>query len=151
MPASELARNNSKVIDKAVKRLQANADTIIEKGMKRLLADAMAYALDVHDAEHFGHRTTEDSYGWALVKRGRVVALETNKGKHGKGEAERQLRDVASGVSKDGWVGIVLASMTAQRDTGKPIIFVVDYEIGVLNFTADEIKDYFNVYFKPIA
>ena len=32
----------------------------------------------------------------------------------------------------------------------KPIYFEIDYEIGVLEFTADEIAEHFHEYFKQI-
>lgn len=145
------ARRNDSIVKKALQRLSHDKDVIIENGMKRLLNDAMEYAISIHDHEHFGHRSTDNSYGWCLLHDGEIKQIFVNTGRHGEGEAALQLREAASRINKSGWVGIVLASMTVANQKGRPIYFQVDYEMGVLEMTMDEIKDYFNVYFKPIS
>lgn len=144
-------RDNNRTIDKAFKRLVLNKDKIVEAGMKRLMAYAMDYALSSHDHVHWGHRTTGDSYGWALVHNGSIVALNINAGHHGEGEAERQLRQAVGSVSSSGWVGILLASLRVENDRNSSILFNIDYELDLLNATQDEIRDYFTQYFKPIS
>ena len=144
-------RENNRKIDKAFQRLVLQKDEIIKAGMLRLMDDAMAYAISIHDSTHWGHRSTGDSYGWALVHNGGIVALKVNTGHHGEGEAERQLRQAVGSVRSTGWVGILLASLRVENDRQSSILFQIDYEIGVLNFTQDEIKDYFTNYFKPIG
>lgn len=148
--ASRYERRNDTTIRKAFRRLQVNKDSVIEDGMRRLLKDATEYAVSVHDHEHFGHRITGNSYGWALVHDGAVKHIQVNSGKHGQGDAEDQLRSVAGRINREGWVGIILASMYMEFGRRKPIYFEVDYEIGVLDFTQDEIADHFAEYFRPI-
>lgn len=144
------ASRNSKVIQKGFDRLRRNKDSVIEDGMARLLNDAVAFAISRHDHEHFAHRVSANSYGWALLFNGGIRRLWTNGGNHGQGNAEEQLRNVASSVTKDGWVGIILASMSMAYGRRKPFYFEVDYERGIFNLTQDEISDRFNEYFKPI-
>lgn len=149
--ATFASRRNDLIVRNAFKRLEANKETMIESGMVRLLGDAVQYAISIHDHEHFGHRITGDSYGWALVHNGAIKRMQVNGGRHGQGDAEDQLRDVARGVTKEGWVGIILSSMSMAFGNRKPIYFEVDYEMGILDMTQDEIQDHFNDYFKPIT
>lgn len=144
------SQRNDQVVKNALERLSRDKDVIIEDGMQRILSDAMNYAISIHDYEHFGHRTTDNSYGWCLLHNGEIKHIFVNDGRHGEGEAGMQLRDAASSINKSGWVGIILASMTVTNEKGRPIYFEIDYEMGVLDMTIDEIKDNFNVYFKPI-
>lgn len=144
-------QRNERCIQRAFKRLSARKDAIVEDGMSRLLNDAVAYAISIHDYEHFGHRITGNSYGWALLFDGSIKRIWTNEGRHGQGDAEDQLRSVAQGVRKGGWVGIILSSMSMSFGRRKPIYFEVDFEMGVLESTKDEIADYFKDYFRPIA
>ena len=144
-------RRNDVVVRNAFKRLEASKDAAIESGMVRLLGDAVQYAISIHDHEHFGHRITGDSYGWALLHNRTIKQMQVNGGRHGQGDAEDQLREVARGVTKDGWVGIILSSMLMAFGNRKPIYFEVDYEMGILDMTQDEIRDHFTEYFKPIT
>lgn len=143
--------SNRRVIKKAFEKLKNNKDAIIEDGMSRLLNDAVAYAISIHDIEHFGHRTTGNTYGWALLLDGVIKRIWTNAGRHGQGDAEEQLREVSRMAKQSGWVGIILSSMYLSFGRRKPIYFEVDYELGVIYMTQDEIKDHFTEYFKPIA
>lgn len=142
---------NERVIRRAFSRLSKNKDKVIEEGMCKLLKDAMEYAISIHDHEHFAHRINDNSYGWALLHDRSVVRLQVNGGRHGHGDAEDQLQNAVRSVTKDGWVGVILASMLLQFGRKKPVYFEVDYEIGVLDFTKDEIADYFTKYFRPLA
>ena len=144
-------KDNQRAIKRGLDWLTKVKDEVIERGMLKLLPDAMAYALSIHDETHFGHRITEDSHGWALVKDGRIVKIEVNEGHHGKGDAHKQLQNVAQSITTPGYVGIVLSSLNANREDGRPIIFEIEYELGVLFFTADEIADHFSQYFKRIS
>lgn len=145
------AQGNSRTILNAFNRLRKSKDRVIEAGFPRLLNDAMLYAISIHDHEHFGHRTHDNSYGWALVHDGKVVRMQVNGGQHGHGDAEDQLRTVAGRITRKGWVGVILASMIASYGRRKPFYYEVDYEMGILDMTQDEIQDHFTEYFKPIA
>lgn len=144
-------QQNDRRIKAAFDRFAKRKDAIIEDGMRRLMKDAMEYALDLHDYEHHAHRTHEDSYGWAVLHDGQIKHLQVNGGRHGHGLAEAQIRDVATRAKQTGWVGILLASMVLEYEKRKPTFFEVDYEMGILNATADEIGDFFKEYFKPIS
>lgn len=144
-------KSNEKAIDRGLDWLKSVQERVAEDGMLRILREATAYALFLHDHGHFGHRIAEDSHGWALVKDGKIVNIEVNEGHHGKGDARAQLESVAAGVSNRGYVGIVLASMSAKRNSGKPILFEIDFEMWVLSLTSDNIRENFPYYFKPIG
>ena len=144
-------KQNEQAVKRGLEWLTKVRDAVEEQGMVSLLRDSMAYAIDLHGHEHFGHRITGDSYGWALVKNGLIIQMEVNEGNHGNGDATEQLRVVSREVKAKGYVGIVLASMKAFREDGRPIMFEVDFEHGVLGITADEIRDNFSMYFKPIS
>jgi len=143
-------KSNEKAIKRGLNWLSATKDVIIRRGMVELLQEASAYAIELHDAMHFGHRIAEDSHGWALVKDGSIVMMQVNAGNHGEGHAREQMRDVADSINNKGYVGIILASMTANREDGRPIIFAIDFEMDVLNITADAIRANFYKFFRPI-
>ena len=144
-------KQNEKAVKRGLKWLTARRDTILMRGMCDLLRVSSAFALTLHDQTHFGHRIAADSHGWALVKDGRVEFLEVNEGSHGRGTASQQLREAASKVPNKGYVGIILASMDAVRENGRPIIFELEFEMDVMNITIDEIKSNFYEYFKPLS
>ena len=143
-------RQNEKAVKRGLNWLTDRRDAILRRGMVELLEEAASFAMHLHDQTHFGHRIVADSHGWALVKDGKVELLQVNDGNHGEGNATRQLREAASKVPSNGYVGIVLASMTAARENGRPIIFELEFEMDVMNITIDEIKSNFYDYFKPI-
>lgn len=142
---------NSVVINRAFSRIRRSEETIIKNGMRRILKEAMEYALSQHDHDHFGHRIHENSYGWALVHNGKLVELQINGARHGHGDAKDQLREVAAGIGRKGWVGIVLASMVLEFNGRKPVYFEIDYEVGIFAATTDKVEDWFKTYVKPMA
>lgn len=147
------SRNDSRN-EKAIKRgldwLSRRRDEILRRGMIELLQEAAEYSIHLHDSSHFGHRTTRDTHGWALVKNGKIEYMQVNDGNHGEGDASEQLRDAAGKVKPTGYVGIVLASFSATREDGRPIIFEIEYEVDVMNATIGEIKRNFHKFFKPV-
>ena len=142
---------NSAEIKRSFSRLRKSEESVVKNGMRRILNDAMEYAISVHDHHHFGHRTNDNSYGWALVHDGKLVELHINGARHGHGDAEEQLQDVARGIGRKGWVGILLASMVLEFNRRKPIYFEIDYEIGIFAATTDKVEEWFKTYFKPIV
>lgn len=148
---SKYERQNERAIDRGLKWLKTSGDAIIQNGMITLLKEASEFAISLHDHQHFGHRVAADSHGWALVKDGRVLQMEVNEGRHGQGKAHKQLRDVAQSIATPGYVGILLASMSANREDGRPIMFEIEFEIDVLSMSADEIRSNFDKYFKTIS
>lgn len=143
-------QRNGQAIKRGLNWLTKQKDEITERGLKEILPDAMAYAREVHDHAHFGHRILRDSYGWAVVHDGKIVALEVNQGNHGHGEATAQLQEVAK-EHPEGWVGLVLASMVGEVEGGRKkheVFFVEEYELDIMHATVDEIRDFFPAYFK---
>ena len=142
---------NSLVIKRAFSRLRKSEEKMVQDGMRRIMKDSMEYALSQHDHNHFGHRIHENSYGWALVHNGKIVELQINGARHGHGDAENQLTEIAGGIGRKGWVGILLASMLLEFNGRKPVYFEIDYEVGIFAATTDKVEDWFKTYFKPIV
>lgn len=138
---------NASVIKKGFSRLSRSKDNVIEAGMKDLLENAMLAALSFHDASHWIHKSTENSYGWCLLHDGRAVASKTNEGRHGTGNAYQQLMAASRVVSQNGWVGILLASLAGEV----PMYFAVNYEEWILLLTAQDIRENWRLFFNPIS
>lgn len=148
-----LERRNDTVIQRGFNRLLSNKDRALGEGMKDLMENAMLYALGEHDATHWFHKSTENSYGWCAVHNGQVVATKVNEGRHGGGNALVQLMSASKEVPQSGWVGIVLASFRVGDDRPSPRMFYfsVDYEMEILARTASHSQSEFSRFFKPIA
>jgi len=145
--ATRYEKRNERVIRNAFKRLPASKDRVARKGLEDLLENAMLYALGEHDHRHWLHKSTANSYGWAIVHNGSVVAHKVNEGRHGDGNAYSDMMSVARGVSQSGWIGILLASMHGDR----PMYFAVDYERALLEETADVTKENFGLFFNIVT
>lgn len=150
---ANLEQRNNSVIQKGFARVLANKDLAIEQGMRDLLENAMLYALGEHDATHWYHKSTENSYGWCILHDGHGVAHKVNEGRHGGGNAYEQLMAASREVPQTGWVGIILASFRAGDDRPNPRMFYfsVDYEMEILLRTASHVQSDFKRFFKPIA
>jgi hypothetical protein len=140
------AKNNV-VVRRGFKRLSTSKDRVIEAGMKDLMENAMLAALSFHDATHWLHKSTENSYGWCVLHDGRSVAVKTNEGRHGGGNAYQQLMAASRLVSQTGWVGILLASLEGDR----PMYFAVNYEEWILLLTAQDIQQNWRLFFNVIS
>lgn len=149
---SHIQKNNA-AIKRGFKRLSENKDLVIENGLKDLLENAMLFAIGEHDAHHWFHKSTENSYGWCIVHNGNGVALKVNEGRHGGGNAQEQLMAASRTVSQSGWVGILLASFRVGDDRPNPRMFYfnVDYEMLVLANTYDNAESQFHRFFKPLV
>ena len=145
-----LERKNDYAIKRGFRWLVSVEQKITERGMLAMLADSLAMAIEIHDNVHFGHRVTENSFAWGLVKDGVLVAYDVNEGHHGHGDAAEQLKSLASTMPPGKWVGIVLADMTAERSDrkNKTIAFDERYEDWVLLITEEEAKSNYPHYFK---
>lgn len=144
--------NNMRIVERGLKILTEHKDRIIEAGMRDLMENAMLYAIGEHDNNHWFHKSTGDSYGWALIHNGSAVAHKVNEGVHGDGYAYEQLMEASREVPQTGWVGILLASFRAGNDRPTPRMFLfdVEYERVILNSTKIHIEDHFDEFFKPI-
>lgn len=145
MAGSKYIAQNHRVILTAFDRLSRNADAIILDGMTRVAQAGLEYLLQAHN-EHspwMAHPFENDTLAGVVAHNGEVVASFTHNGGEGdlpgsaSDEAERMLRDTS------GWVAVILSDMKGW--------YRVDYEIGFLAVSADEVKANFNRFFKPIA
>ena len=138
----ESANNN--VISKAFSRLKANEEEIVKKGMYGLLEAGLEYLNDAHEV-WMHHENEADTLGWALIHDGEILEIVSQvKGEPTPyGNAIGRLQEIASGVT-DGWVGIILSDMTNDW-------YRVDWEMGFLFQSADEVRNHFSEFFKPIS
>ena len=144
---------NMSAFKKGFARLSSDKDRIIEAGMRDLMESAMLNALGEHDATHWFHKSSENSYGWCVVHDGNAVAIRVNEGRHGTGNAYGQLMSVVGEVPQAGWVGILLASFVGgdERPKYRIIYFDVDFEMTILDEVMNHIETEFDSYFKPLT
>lgn len=137
-------RQNEKVIEKAFKRFQKNAEVIIKSGMYDLLSDAVNVALELHDDTHRSHLSLGDTYGWMLLINGRIDKLEVTAHGDKVGEATMMLKNYATRLPSVGIIGIVMAGMKPAN------FFSINYEKGILDNTITITRQTFLQYFKAI-
>ena len=137
-------RQNEKVIKNAFGRFMKSEETIIRIGMIQLLSDAVKTALELHDERHQAHITYGDTYGWMLVRNGKIVKIEVEAKGERVGDASQMLRSYAGKVPNTGWVGIVMAGLHPAN------FFKVSYEKGILENTIQITRQNFFQYFKKI-
>lgn len=136
---------NKSVIYKAFARLNKSEEAVIKNGMYGLLNAALEWLHEAHD-EWMHHENESDTLGWALIHDGQVLeAVSQSKGEWtARGDALGRLQRIASEVPSGAWVGVVLSDMANNW-------YRVDWEMGFLSYSADEVKSHFHDFFKPVA
>lgn len=137
-------RQNKQTIKNNFQHLRNMRDEVVRNGMYNLLEDAVQIALELHDENHQAHIEIGDTYGWVLIHNGKIEDLMVVSTPQNEGRATEQLRKKASGVSKRGWIGIVMAGLEPAN------YFSVTYESNLLYYTTLEIKQNFLYYFTAI-
>ena len=142
------ASQNKAVIDRAFNKLRKSEDEAITNGMYGLLNAGLEYLHEAHDMHRPGmyHEMEDNTLGWALIHNGKVLeVVSQSKGEwtpHG--DAIGRLQALAAETPKDAWVGIILSDMANNW-------YRVDYEMGFLAYSADEVMEHFHEFFKPIT
>ena len=95
----------------------------------------------MNPAVHHHNIDERDTLGWAIFHDGTLVKSEAQDKGPITGNVLSKLEAIGSGTS--GWVGIVMSEMTFNW-------YRVDWEIGFLNYSVEEIKRNFKSIFKPI-
>lgn len=139
-----MKKRNEQTIKNAFARFRQAKDEVIRSGMYALLEDAVQVALEAHDEKHQSHIELGDTYGWMLLHNGRIEEIAVVATDNNVGKATDKLRRQASKVSKNGWVGVVMAGMEPAS------FFTVIYEIGILDYTVQVTKYNFFQYFKAL-
>lgn len=142
--ASSESRNN-KVIQNAFSRFLKNEESVTREGMCVLAKAGLDYLIDAHDfhAQLMMHTTENDTMGYAVAHNGTIVASGSHNGGDFDlpGSAKEEAEALLS--STTGWVAIILSDMEGW--------YRVDYEEDFLFYAADEIRENFHTFFKPIA
>ena len=139
---------NKATIDKAFNRFINREEAIITDGMYGLLNAGLEYLHEAHDMHRPGmyHETENDTIGWALIHNGKILeVVSQSKGEwtpHG--DAVGRLQAIAAEVPLGAWVGIILSDMANNW-------YRVDYEMDFLGYSADEVREHFHEFFKPIT
>lgn len=136
---------NDRRIDRGFDGLLSLSDKVAEVGMRKLLQACVDFSLEKHDPEHPLHTILGDTYGWALLHDGKIVDIAVTEGEKMVGDTAAQLQAMASGISDEGWTGILMAGMN------HPSYYSVEYEQSILNQTIRITPTFFTRYFKPIT
>lgn len=137
-------KKNIRVIEKAFDRLDRHKEKAIEEGMVRMLHAGLTKLLDSHKP-WMHHKNENDTAGWALVHDGTIIRMTTqSEGNYTpKGYAYQRLMEVAGGLPKEGWCGIVMSDMANDW-------YRLDWEMNYLASSAEHVKNNFHSYFKKI-
>lgn len=139
---------NKATIDKAFNRFINREEALITDGMYGLLNAGLEYLHEAHEMHRPGmaHETESDTLGWALIHNGKILeVVSQSKGEwtpHG--DAIGRLQALAAETPMGAWVGIILSDMANNW-------YRVDYEMSFLGYSADEVRDHFHEFFKPIT
>ena len=142
--AGYLAKNRA-VIRSAFSRLRSESDATVLDGMTRITEAGLKYLLEAHDQlmPNLNHPGENDTLAAILVHDGHVVATFPHEGSDDfPGSASAEAARLLRGTS--GWIAIILSDMTMQW-------YRWDWEEGFLAYSADEIKENFQSFFKPIT
>ena len=136
--------SNNSTIDRAFARLSASKEKAISDGMYLLLDAALDYLHEAH-ADTMHHENESNTLGWALIHNGTIVdAVSQAKGEFTpRGDVLDKLQQIASGVTRNGWVGIVASDV----ENGW---YRVDWEMGYLLNSANRVRANFHKFFKKI-
>ena len=136
---------NKKTIERAFAKFRKEDEDIIRHGMLLVAKAGIDYLVEAHTrtGEDLNHPKESDSMGYAVAHNGMVIASYGYSGdesynlpRQAREEAERLL------AGTTGWRAIILSDMEGWYN--------VDWEEGFLSMSADEIKNNFTSYFKPI-
>lgn len=135
---------NEKVIRNAFTRFRANVDRIIENGMRNLAQAGMAFLVDAHDShrDNMMHTEEVDTLGYAVAHNGTIIESGSYKGGGDDfpGDAMNKAKALLAGTS--GWVAIILSEMEGW--------YRVDWEQDFLHYSADQVRQNFRKFFKPV-
>lgn len=135
-------QKNERVINTAFTRLLGNADKAIQAGMDRMAQAGLEYLLEAHQqhAMFMSHTVETNTLAYVVAHNGTIVVAKSHEGsdKDLPGEAVAKAERIAS--QRPGWVAIILSDMMGW--------YRVDYEIGFLQYAADEVKSNFHRFFK---
>ena len=151
--------DNARKINEAFAKFQANSQIIFQSGLEAVLDAGVDFCLDEHRKNPIHpkgvERTTEwhsvhverGGYGWILGHNG----MEVKRKVYGDdseltAKVNEELSYVFSKSAKDGWVGIILASLEPAT------YYNVLYEFIPMRAAIRDLKSAdFNKYFKPLA
>lgn len=139
-----MKKANEQIIRNAFARLKAQKEETIRSGMYGLLEDAVKFALDIHDERHQSHIEIGDTYGWMLVHNHRIEEISVVATADNRGKATKMLRSKLAKLPAKGWIGVVMAGLKPAN------YFLVSYEVGIINNTAQMTRQMFTRYFTEI-
>lgn len=145
----DFQKQNSNTIHNAFRGMFSRLNTNIEAVMKPVLHAAVLDALAAHESHDWGtyrngkpkhpmHTILGDTYGWLLVHNGVEVDREIfYNQRNDAGRADLAISNILHELPKDGWIGVVVASMEPAR------YYSVKLERDFLTMSAEEAKKRF--------
>lgn len=135
---------NKNTIARAFLRFRKEEESIIREGMARVAKAGMDYLVQAHEQFQSGlhHPDEDDTMAYAVAHDGVVVESGAYNGGGGDipGDAKNKAIELLSGSK--GWTAIIISDMEGW--------YRVDWEMGFLQSSADEIMEKFTRYFKPV-
>lgn len=135
---------NKSTIARAFSRFRKEEEDIIREGMVTVAEFGMQYLIQAHKQfqEGLHHPEEDDTIAYAVGYNGTVIETGAHSGGGGDipGDAMNKAAALLSGTQ--GWSAIILSDMEGW--------YRVDWEMGFLHSSADEIRDNFTKYFKPV-
>ena len=139
---------NKSVIYKAFAGLRVREEEVVKNGMYGIMNAGLEWLHEAHDMYRPGlfHEEENDTLGWAIIHNGAVLeVVSQSKGEwtpHG--DAIGRLQALAAESQPETWTGIILSDMANNW-------YRVDYEMDFLGYSADEVREHFHEFFKPIT
>lgn len=144
-------QNNNNVIRNAFAKFTARKDQAITVGFSRMMEAGLEYLLEAHDIPiipisggkeiHHHNEGEKETLGWMIFHDGVEVASGTQNRGPLSGAILFEMESMGAGTT--GWVGFVVSEMSFNW-------YRVDFEMDFLQYSADKIKENFNIYFRPI-
>lgn len=141
---AKFREQNRRTIQHAFLRFQGREEEIIREGMIRVAKAGIEYLIQAHDEFKSGlhHPEEDDTMAYAVAHNGRLIASGSYNGGGDDipGDARNKAIDLLSQTK--GWSAIILSDMEGW--------YRVDWEMGFLQSSADDIRDNFIKHFKPV-
>ena len=141
---TRLEQRNQKVIQKSLTRLRTSEQKTAENAMRKIVMVGLEYLIDAHNMHDMfmSHTQENDTLGYALAHDGMIVMSGQHNGGNEDlpGNAKEKAINLLSGTQ--GWVAVILSDMQGW--------YRVDYETDFLLYSAEQVRQDFNRFFKPV-
>lgn len=135
---------NKRTIEQAFSRFRKEEEDIVREGMERVAKAGIAFLVEAHKQfrEGLSHPHEDDTMAYAVAHDGIIVVSNSyfGGGDEIPGDARSKAEGLLSGTK--GWTAIILSDMEGW--------YRIDWEMGFLHSSAEDIRDNFTKYFKKV-